>query len=165
MIYEPDKKITRNMSESRGMDIDRILSIVLIIAIVLAIVMTVYVIVTPKQGEKFTEFYILGPGGMADDYPTDLAVGEEGEVIIGVVNHEYDSITYLLEVKLNETVIGGDELYLEHGVIWEGTFFFEATMKGDDQKVEFLLYREQDRNESGETGEPYRSLHLWVDVG
>jgi len=38
-------------------------------------------------------------------------------------------------------------------------------MKGDDQKVEFLLYREQDRNESGETGEPYRSLHLWVDVG
>jgi len=38
--------------------------------------MIVYVIVTPKQGEKFTEFYILGPEGMADDYPTDLAVGE-----------------------------------------------------------------------------------------
>ena len=147
------------------MDIDRILSIVLIIAIILAIVMTVYVIVTPKQGEKFTEFYILGLEGMADDYPMDLAVGEEGEVIIGVVNHEYASITYLLEAKLNETVIGGDELCLGHGVTWEGTFFFEATRKGDDQKVEFLLYREQDRNESDETGEPYRSLHLWVDVG
>ena len=165
MIYEPDKKITRNMSESRGMDIDRMLSIILIIAIILAIAMTVYVIVTPKQGEKFTEFYILGPEGMADDYPTDLAVGEEGEVIIGVVNHEYASTTYWLEVKLNETVIGGDELHLEHGVIWEGTFFFEATRKGEDQKVEFLLYRDQDHNESDETGEPYRSLHLWVDVG
>ena len=153
------------MSESKGMDIDRILSIVLIIALILAIVMTVYVIVTPKQGEKFTEFYILGPGGVADDYPTDLAVGEEGEVIIGVVNHEYANITYLLEVKLNETVIGGDELRLEHGVIWEGVFFFEVTRKGEDQKVEFLLYRDQDHNESDETGEPYRSLHLWVDVG
>jgi len=141
------------------------LSIVLIIAIILAIAMTVYVIVTPKQGEKFTEFYILGPEGMADDYPTDLAVGEEGEVIIGVVNHEYARTTYWLEVKLNETVIGRDELHLEHGVIWEGTFFFEATEKGEDQKVEFLLYRDQDHNESDETGEAYRSLHLWVDVG
>jgi uncharacterized membrane protein len=163
MIYEPDKKITRNMSESRGMDIDRMLSIILIIAIILAIAMTVYVVVTPKQGEKFTEFYILGPEGMADDYPTDLSVGDEGEVIIGVVNHEYASITYLLEVKLNETVIGGAEPRLEHGETWEQPFFFEAKRKGDDQKIEFLLYR--DHNESDETGEPYRSLHLWVDVG
>ena len=143
------------------MDIDRILSIVLIIAIILAIAMTVYVIVTPKQGEKFTEFYILGKGGMADDYPTDLTIGE---VIIGVVNHEYASITYLLEVKLNETVIGEEELCLEHNETWEQPFFFEATKNGEDQKVEFLLYRDQDHNESDETGEPYRSLHLWVDV-
>ncbi len=147
------------------MDIDRILSIILVIAIILAIAMTVYVIVTPKQGEKFTEFYILGPEGMADDYPTDLAVGEVGEVIIGVVNHEYASITYLLEVKLNETVIGGDELHLEHNETWEEPFFFKADEKGEDQKVEFLLYRDQDHNESDETWEPYRSLHLWVDVG
>ena len=165
MIYEPDKKITRNMSESRGMDIDRMLSIILIIAIILAIAMTVYVVVTPKQGEKFTEFYILGKGGMADDYPTDMTVGDEGEVIIGVVNHEYASITYLLEVKLNETVIGEEELCLEHNETWEQPFFFEATKNGEDQKVEFLLYRDQDHNESDETWEPYRSLHLWVDVG
>jgi uncharacterized membrane protein len=36
--------------------IDRILSVILVIAIVLAISTTVYVIVTPKEGEKFTEF-------------------------------------------------------------------------------------------------------------
>ncbi len=151
------------MSESKGTDIDRILSIILIIAIILAIVMIVYVIVTPKQGEKFTEFYILGPEGMADDYPTDMTVGDEGEVIIGVVNHEYTSITYWLEVKLNGTVIGGAEIRLENGETWEQPFFFEAAEKGEDQKVEFLLYR--DHNESDETGGAYRSLHLWVDVG
>ena len=41
--------------------------------------MTAYVIITPKEGEKFTEFYILGPNGTASDYPTELKVGEEGE--------------------------------------------------------------------------------------
>jgi len=127
--------------------------------------MIVYVIVTPKQGEKFTEFYILGPEGMADDYPTDMTVGDEGEVIIGVVNHEYTSITYWLEVKLNETVIGEEKLRLEHNETWEEPFLVEANRKGEDQKVEFLRYRDQDHNESDETWEPYRSLHLWVDVG
>ncbi len=61
--------------------IDRIISVILVISIILAISMTVYVIVTPKEGEKFTEFYVLGPNGTASDYPTNLKVGEKGEVI------------------------------------------------------------------------------------
>ncbi|MEA1893811.1 MAG: DUF1616 domain-containing protein [Euryarchaeota archaeon] len=134
------------MSESKGMDIDRILSISLIITVVIATVMIVYVAVTPKQGEKFTEFYILGPEEMADDYPTDREVGEAGEVIIGVVNHEYASITYLLEVKLNETVMGDEKPHLEHNETWEQPFFFEVDEKGEYQKVVFLLYRDQDHN-------------------
>ncbi len=72
--------------------IDKILTVILIISIILAISMTVYVIITPKEGEKFTEFYVLGPNGTADDYPTDLKVGEEGTVIIGIVNHEYANV-------------------------------------------------------------------------
>ena len=36
------------------------LSIILIITIVLAIATTVYIVINPHQGEKFTEFYILG---------------------------------------------------------------------------------------------------------
>ncbi len=122
-------------------------------------------ILTPKQGEKLTEFYSLGKGEMADDHPPDVEVGGARKVIIGVVNHECASITYLLEVKLNEMVMGGDELRLEHGETWEQPFFSEATEKGEDQKVEFLLYRDQDHNEFDVTGEAYRSLHLRVDVG
>jgi len=45
--------------------LDRILSVILIISIILAISMTVYVIITPKQSEKFTEFYVLGSNGTA----------------------------------------------------------------------------------------------------
>ena len=50
----------------------KILSVILIISILVAVSATVFVVVEPKVGESFTEFYILGPGGMASDYPTNL---------------------------------------------------------------------------------------------
>ncbi|MCK4733061.1 MAG: DUF1616 domain-containing protein [Methanophagales archaeon] len=137
--------------------LDRILSVVLIISIILAISITVYVIVTPKEGEKFTEFYVLGPNGKASDYPTNLKVGEEEKVIIGVVNHEYANVTYQLEVKLNGEVISEKSTELMHNETWESPFTFRATRAGEDQKLEFLLYKERVK-------EVYRSLHLWVDV-
>jgi len=147
--------------------IDRILSIILIIAIVLAIAMVIYVIVTPKQGEKFTEFYILGPGGKASDYPTSLGVGEVGEVIIGIVNHEYAPVTYHLKVKLSGEVIGEESIELMHNETWESPFTFEARRAGEDQKLEFLLYKnsfDEGINGQEDTEVPYRSLHLWLDV-
>jgi uncharacterized membrane protein len=54
--------------------LDKALTVILILTIIISIAALVYVIVTPKQGEKFTEFYILGPGGKAYDYPTSVAV-------------------------------------------------------------------------------------------
>jgi len=121
--------------------------------------MTVYVIVTPKEGEKFTEFYVLCSGGKAEDYPTNLKVGEEGEVIIGVVNHEYANATYQLEVRLTGEVIDEKSIALRHNETWKSSFTFKATRAGEDQKLEFLLYKEGLKEP-----EPYRSLHLWVDV-
>lgn len=147
--------------------IDKILSVILIIAIVLAIAMVVYVIVTPKQGEKFTEFYILGPGGNASGYPTELKVGEAGEVIIGVVNHEYDTTTYQLEMKLAGERISEERIALLHNETWERLFTFQALKAGEDQKLDFLLYKIPfNTTVTGEPlpGEEYRSLHLWVDV-
>jgi uncharacterized membrane protein len=146
---------------------DRILSVILVIAIVLAINMLVYVIITPKEGEKFTEFYILGPGGKAEDYPTNLKVGEEGEVIIGIVNHEYANVTYQLEVRLNGEVIEVKSVKLRHNEKWESPFTFRAKETGKDQKLEFLLFKnhfEKSVYGKEDKEEPYRSLHLWMDV-
>jgi len=133
------------------------LTIILIISIILAISMTVYMIVTPKEGEKFTEFYILGPNGTASDYPTNLKVGEEGEVIIGVVNHEYANVTYQLEVRLNGEVMDEKSINLMNNETWESSFTFRATRAGENQKLEFLLYKEGEKD-------VYRRLHLWVDI-
>ena len=88
-----------NLNRVEKNKLDRVLTVILLIAIITALVATVYVIITPKHGEEFTEFYILGPSGKAADYPTDLSVGECGEVIVGVVNHEYKNVSYLFSVQ------------------------------------------------------------------
>jgi uncharacterized membrane protein len=61
----------------------RVPSIILVLAIVGALGMLGYAIASPKAGEKFTEFYILGLDGKAIDYPEELIVGEEGKVKVG----------------------------------------------------------------------------------
>ena len=57
--------------------VDKILTIILIISILASIITLIYVIVTPKQGEKFTEFYILGDNGKAQGYPTLMEAGKK----------------------------------------------------------------------------------------
>jgi uncharacterized membrane protein len=138
--------------------LEKVLSIALMASIVVACATLVYVAVTPKTGERFTEFYILGPNGMASDYPTDLKVGEEGKVIIGVVNHEYENVTYRMVVRLdNETIATIDDIRLTHEGKWEENFTFKPEKIGENMKLEFLLYREG-------LDEPYRTLHLWITV-
>ena len=158
-ISKPEERLEKSIKVPRipGLRIDRILTVILIISIIVAIGMTVYLIVTPKEGEKFTEFYILGMNGTADEYPTELMAGEVAGVIIGVVNHEYSNSTYLLEVKINETIIGQESIRLSHNETWEEPFEFGLNETGEDQKLEFLLYTQ-------DLDEVYRSLHLWVDV-
>ena len=142
--------------------IDKVLTVILVISIVVSIIMVVYVIITPKQGEKFTEFYLLGAGGMADDYPTWINTGESGTMIVGVVNHEYQGINYSMEVLLdNESIELPDqwkEISLKHNQTMERKLTLALYKEGEDMKLEFLLYKENNYTQ------PYRDLHLWVSV-
>ena len=138
--------------------LDRVLSIALIAAILFAVGSIFYVVSMPKVGEQFTEFYILGMNGKAEGYPRELAVGEEGEVIVGVVNHEYQQEKYFVEVKMDDLVLPREgPIVLEHEEKWENPLSFYYPEEYENLKVEFLLYREGD-------DQPYRSLHLWVNI-
>ncbi len=88
----------RFTQESR---LDKALSVILVLAIVSSVVALAYVIAVPKEGEHFTEFYLLGPGGTASDYPQNLTVGEVASVIVGIANHEYRTVDYSVEVWLS----------------------------------------------------------------
>ncbi len=138
--------------------LDRALTVILIITIIISISALIYVIVTPKQGEKFTEFYILGPGGKAYDYPTNVIVGNKSTVIVGVVDHEYAEVNYTIQLRLNNSTILSQELTLLHNQTWERPVRYALEKPGDEQKLEFLLFKE--RNFTA----PYRDLHLWVNV-
>jgi len=117
-----------------------------------------YFSTTPDTSEGFTEFYILGAGGEAQDYPTEMMVGEEGRVTAVVVNHEHRKVTYRMETAVNG-ITGGDmgSVTLEDGAKWQQTAGFTLDRAGDGQKVEFRLYR-LDRDGI------YSSVHLWVDA-
>ena len=136
---------------------DKVLSVVLAVAIVGAIGTLGYVVATPRVEERFTEFYILGPDGKAENYPTELKVGEEGRVIVGIVNHEQEKASYRVEVWIDGE--GRDEIMveLEPEGKWEQEVGFVPQKAGEGQKVEFVLYKD---------GEPYfeEPLHLWIDV-
>ncbi|MCK4678981.1 MAG: DUF1616 domain-containing protein [Bacteroidales bacterium] len=140
--------------------LDKMLTVILVISILVSVIMLVYVVVTPKQGEKFTEFYILGPGGMADDYPTELNISDNKMVIVGIVNHEYDVVSYSLELVLDNELLAQyqETIMLSHNETWERNVTFTPDKAGEDMKLQFLLYKEYNYTA------PYRDLHLWINV-
>ncbi len=162
--------------------LDRALSVVLVLSIVAAIATTAYVIAVPKEGEHFTEFYILGPGGKAADYPTDVAAGSTRSLIIGVGNHEYREIPYTIEVlALNQTFDPATNTSTVHAALPLDRFVLTvphnetrelpwefSVPSADYNRIEFLLFNETVPGE-GVTGQErinasYRDLHLWVRI-
>jgi len=58
----------------------------------------------PRGGERFSEFWVLGPGHMAEDYPFNIGVNETYHIFVGVGNHMGSSSYYVVYVKFrNQT--------------------------------------------------------------
>ncbi|HWQ65674.1 MAG TPA: DUF1616 domain-containing protein [Methanospirillum sp.] len=168
--------------QSTSSRIDRVLSYILLIAIVVAIATTVYVIVVPKEGEKFTEFYILGEKKMAADYPERIVPGNVYPIFIGVGNHEFRNVSYAVEtylVRMDVDEVGDGSLVssmshldtlnvtLSHNMT-EVIPYNLSVPSGDYNRIEFLLYNETipsgDITGMDRINASYRDLHLWVEI-
>jgi uncharacterized membrane protein len=138
------------------------LAVLLMVSVLMSAATVGYIIVNPKQGESFTEFYILGPDGMSAGYPTTLNVGDSGSVIVGVMNQEKKAVDYRLEILLDGNPLPlqpeEENIHLEDDERWEKAVSFTPEVSGNDMKLQLLLYRDAGLSE------PYRELHLWVDV-
>ncbi len=166
---------------SAGGLVSRVLIVTLVTAVLVAVAATAYIAVVPKEGEKFTEFYILGPKGKAADYPTEFMAGTPQTVIIGIGNHEYRDIAYTVETfavesrfdtATNQTIVTSATLIDRFSVTVpdnqtvEQPYTFRI-MESDTNRIEFLLFAETPPEEIPESSlieAGYRNLHLWLRV-
>lgn len=162
--------------------LDRNLSILLVLSIVAAVGTTAFVIAVPKEGEHFSEFYLLGANGKAADYPTAFGAGTPQWVTVGVSNHEYRNVTYTVEThafnqsfdpatntsSIDRTaLLDSYRVTIPHNQTVERRVNFTVPDTGYN-KIEFLLFNETVPAESvagqARIDASERDLHLWVRV-
>jgi uncharacterized membrane protein len=154
-----DFKLTLSSPHLGTSGFERGLSIVLIIFAMGALGMAVYDVTAPKTGQKFTEFFVLGSNDQADSYPKILRVGESGQVLVGIINHEYATATYRLEVQVDGTTNNVvEDITLPQGGKWENEVIFTPEKQESSCEVEFFLYK------NDETSPLLDPLRLFVQV-
>ncbi len=136
-------------------DIEKALIIALVISIIIAGGMVVYAKLTFPE-ERFSVMYLLGSGGMAEDYVTDLYLGVPCETTVGIENHEGRSVNYILQIRLDGNVLDTMEVAIDDGATWLENVSYVPNRIGDNLKLDFLLFEDE------VSAKPYRSTHLWV---
>jgi uncharacterized membrane protein len=141
--------------------LDKTLVIVLILILVTSLIATIYLLATPYSGQHYTELYVLGPDGKAQDYPSQLRLGENKSVIVGVTNHEQRAVDYTIVTTLNGTTgsstISTENFSLTNDQNWEKTEVIQPDQTGTNLKLSFLLYANDDTS-------PIQQTHLWLNV-
>ena len=108
-------------------------------------------------GQQFSELYLLGPNNMVGDYPSNVTVGQNYSVNVGVRNHLGSSAYYVLYVKLgnatdqtpNATLGTPSTLQplfeyrfsLQNGMNWEKPLTFsvsDASISGNNSQISTL---------------------------
>lgn len=141
--------------------LEKMLIKTMIIAILLVSAMLVYAKVTTEP-EKFTALYILGENGKAENYLTDIRIGETSTIQTGVENYEHATVNYTLRVNLGGRTLREQEIILDHNSKWQKNITFVPQLTAslafagaNRSKLEFQLLKEN---------RTYRSVHLLVNV-
>jgi uncharacterized membrane protein len=159
---------------------DAALNVVLVLSIVLAVSSVGYAVAVPKQGQEFSELYILTENEtgalVADDYPRNLTADEPEPLTVGVGNYEQTTLNYTVVVTLQDVAVENNDtqvleeqridtyrLSLSHNETWQQDHSVTPRLTGDRVRLTYLLYRgDAPSDPSIETA--YREVHLWVDV-
>ncbi len=141
--------------------LEKMLIKTMIIAILIVSVMLVYAKVTTEP-EKFTALYILGEKGKAENYLTDVRIGETSTILTGVENYEHATVNYTLRVNLGGLTLREQEIILDHNSKWLNNVTFVPQLTSslafsgaNRSKLEFQLLKDN---------MTYRSVHLLVNT-
>jgi len=155
--FVPDARpfIESLKTKEKMTDIEKALVIAMVGSIIIASGMLIYAKLTFEE-ERCTALYILGPGGKAEGYQTNLSFGEPTVTMVGVENYEYAPVNYTLQVVLGGMVLTDREIRLDHDEKWVENVTYFPDVMGKKIKLEFLLFKDGSANS-------YRSVHLWVN--
>lgn len=106
----------------------------------------------------YTEFYLLGEQGQAQDYPREVTQGGEIQVRVGVENHEGTATTYRIAAVLDQTVLSqNDGFILQPNQVYIEDMILRIDTPASDASIQLLLFRADETT-------PYRTLRLWLRV-
>ena len=136
-----------------------VLSLLLIIVVVSSVGLIGYHLINPNSSEKYTDFYLLDENGKVFNYPVNVKLGQNVIVTIGLVNKEQEETEYSVEVLMNGTKISDiGTIQLNSNQTWEDTYSYIATKLGTDERLDFVLYKDQSL-------QPYLNpLYIWFNV-
>lgn len=163
--YAPDMRTHSRLLWSELAVSERRLFLLSFAALAFACLAAAWIFLVPSQDEFMTEFYMLGSGRMAEDFPREAQVGPPVQITLGITNLERDDHAYRLEIWAvdpwsegrRQLVSQTDPFLVERGTRREALLAWQMPWSGDDQQVEFLLFIDKEP-------QPYRSLRLWLDV-
>ena len=162
--------------------VDKALTIGIVVMLVASVGVLTWAVTTPRVGERFTQLAILGPTGMATDYPRNLTVGQDAKVLLSVQSFEHRSLNYTIAIVLtnltdNSSVVTrfsinwsqtnvlvphqaiAQNFTLQHLQYYNETFGFNASTSGT-WKMQFLLFTEGQQISQN----AYLEVHLWLNV-
>ncbi|MFZ2070827.1 MAG: VanZ family protein [Halobacteriota archaeon] len=113
-------------------------------------------VITGIPERATSSFYVRDVNGTEQNYPTKLHLGEPAEVLVGVRNSEPKERNYVLQIKLDGRLLKTRTEWVDRMSSWAQKISFVPDKVGENQKLEFLLYRDYVK------GEPYKRFYLWV---
>ena len=167
-LFEPDTRT------------DAALNVLLAISVVIAVSSVGYAVAVPKQGESFSEFYLLTESDdgelVADGYPTEFTQGEPQSLVVGVSNQEHEPVNYTAIVAIQRVQVQNNstnvlessrldrwEVSLQDNETWQRPHTVAPQMTGTELRLTYFLYK-GDAPATPTTENAYRELHLWVNV-
>lgn len=160
--------------------LSRFVPILVVVALVASVSLVAVAVQSPDSAEQFTELGVLVPNedgaATANDYPSEMTVGESQRLQLVVENEEHEAVEYTMVVLAQRTTVEDGErtvaeeaeldqfsFTLASGETWERSYEYEASLRGETVRTTFLLYRgEPPANPSLDSA--YREVHFWTTV-
>ena len=143
--------------------VDKGITASILVAIVFTASVFMYIVTTPIEGERFSEFYCVDENYTVENLPKDILINESKTIMIGVSNHEYSIVNYKIEISLlnltgaiQNATLSTYNLTLDHDEEDIRPFTFEIERIGD---YELLIELYKDGIDI-----PYCNIHIWLNV-